>query len=481
MGERDRGVAEERVRAAAGEQDGAGGRPVTGQHDRVVAGDRDRPVTDERVRVVVIGAGASGTLAAVHLLRSGVPVELVLVDRSGEFGPGRAYRTGDPGHLLNTVAEKMSAFDDDPEHFVRWSGAEPGAFLPRRDYGRYLAQTLAAEEQQAENQQADRQAVVRHVADTAVGLSTRDDGVTVELARTGPVHADFAVLAPGAGGGDPLADLLPDGSPRYVADPWAGPLPDTGGAPVLVLGTGLSMMDIAVSLAPDSPLHAVSRHGLLPRPHRRKPGAPSFPDPPEQIGSLGELLRFARRCVSADPERWREFVDHLRPHTRRLWRQLGVAEQRRFLERVHHYWNVHRHRAAPDTHRAVRALLASGRLRLHRGRVEALTPVQDGFEVVLTGGQALRVGWLVNATGFRRDGGPLVRELVAEGTARPDPVGLGVRTGADGRVLDRWGTPRRVFTLGALRRGEEFESTAVPEIRAQAAEIAAHVRRGVMT
>ncbi|KOV90002.1 FAD/NAD(P)-binding protein [Nocardia sp. NRRL S-836] len=428
----------------------------------------------ERVRVVVIGAGASGTLAAVHLLRSGVPVELVLVDRSGEFGPGRAYRTGDPGHLLNTPAEKMSAVDDDPEHFVRWSGAEPGAFLPRRDYGRYLAQTLAAEEQRAT-------AVVRHVTDTAAGLTAGPDGVTVRLAATGPVHADFAVLAPGAGGDDPLAGLLPDGSPRYVADPWAGPLPVDDGAPVLVLGTGLSMMDIALTVAPGSPVHAVSRHGLLPQPHRRAPGAPSFPDPPERVGSLGELLRFARRCVSAEPDRWRDFVDHLRPHTRRLWRQLGENEQRRFLDRVHHYWNVHRHRAAPDTHRRVRALLDSGRLRLHRGRVVAVRSRDDGFEVDLTGGRTLRVGWLVNATGFRRGGGPLVRGLVEDGTATTDPVGLGVRTGSDGRVLDRSGAPRRIFTLGALRRGEEFESTAVPEIRTQAAEIAAHVRQEVMT
>lgn len=434
----------------------------------------------ERTRVVVIGAGASGTLAAVHLLRSGVPLELVLVDRSGEFGPGRAYRTGDPGHLLNTPAGKMSALANDPGHFVRWSRADAGAFLPRGHYGRYLAETLRAEEERALG------ITVRHVTDTAIGLAAEDDGVTVRLARSGKTHADFAVLAPGAGASDPLAGLLPGGSPRYVADPWAGPLPITGGAPVLVIGTGLSMMDVAASIGPDSVVHAVSRHGLLPQAHRRAAEPPpSFPDLPERIGSLGELLRFARRCLSADPGRWRDFVDHLRPHTRRLWRQLDMAERRRFLDRVDHYWNVHRHRAAPATHRRVHELLASGRLRLHRGRVVAVRPVADGFEVRLTGERVLRVGWLVNATGFRRDGGPLVRQLVADGTARPDPLGLGVRIAGDGRVLDRRGVPCRVFTLGALRRGEEFESTAVPEIRTQAAEIAAtvaaHVGRGVMT
>ncbi|SDF78705.1 FAD-NAD(P)-binding [Lentzea fradiae] len=246
-------------------------------------------------RVVVVGAGASGTLAAIHLLRANASLELVLVDRSGEFGPGRAYRTGDPGHLLNTVAGKMSALDDDPGHFVRWSGAAADEFLPRGEYGRYLAETLREEE---------KKAAVRHVVDTATGITSTAGGVTVEPARTGPLHADFAVLAPGVGSGDPLAGLVPGDSPRYVADPWAGPLPRTGGEPVLVLGTGLSMMDVSVAVAHDSVVHAVSRHGLLPRPHRLGTGpAPSLPDPPRRVRSVGELMRFVRRSVSAHPDR----------------------------------------------------------------------------------------------------------------------------------------------------------------------------------
>ncbi|MCR3750107.1 FAD/NAD(P)-binding protein [Lentzea californiensis] len=438
----------------------------------------------DRTRVVVVGTGASGTLAAVHLLRAAIRLELVLVDRSGEFGPGKAYRTADPAHLLNTPAGKMSALADDPGHFVRWSRAQgravdAGTFLPRGDYGRYLAEALSEQERTA-----GRSAVVRRVTDTATGLAADGNGVTVELARNGSMRADFAVLATGVGSGDPLADMLPDDSLRYVVDPWAGPLEVADGSTVLVLGTGLSMMDLAVSItrkSPDSVVHAVSRHGLLPRPHRPgPPGPPSAPEPPQRIGSLGDLLGFARRCVAADPDRWRDFVDRLRPHAPRLWQQLDVADRQRFLDRVDRYWDVHRHRAAPATHRRVHALLGAGRLRLHRGRVTAVRPTGDGFDVELAGGPAatrtLRVGWLLNTTGFRRDvGDPLVHRLLADGTAHPDLVGLGVRTGGDGRMLDRRGEPSRIFTLGALRRGELFESTAVPEIRAQAARIASTV------
>lgn len=445
------------------------------------------------LRVAVVGAGASGTLAAVHLLRAaadrGRPLRLVLVDRNGEFGPGRAYRTDDPEHLLNTPAARMSALADDPDHFVRWNrgrgrDVDGGAFLPRGEYGRYLTEALLAEERRARGV-----AVVERVAATATGLSADapgGGGVAVELAGRAPVRADFVVLAPGVGGGDPFAGLLPTGSPRYVADPWDGPVSITDDSPVLVLGTGLSMMDLAISVTrahPAAVVHAVSRHGLLPRPHRTgraQAAPPPGPGLPERVDSLRDLLGFARREVAADPDRWREFVDRLRPHAPRLWQQLDVADRRRFLDRVNRYWDVHRHRAAPATHRRVRALMSTGRLHVHRGRVAALRPVADGFEADLVtpaGPRTLRVGWVVNATGFRGDvtdrPDPLLRGLLDDGTARPDPLGLGLTTDRDGRVLDRRGAPRPVFVLGALRRGELFESTAVPEIRAQAQAVAA--------
>ncbi|WP_410582715.1 FAD/NAD(P)-binding protein [Amycolatopsis sp. lyj-108] len=445
----------------------------------------------EPARVAVIGVGASGALAATHLLGAAVEhrrrLRLVLVDRGGEFGPGVAYRTTDPEHLLNTPAGKMSALDDDPGHFVRWSRARgweagDGTFLPRGDYGRYLTETLVAEERRAAGV-----ATVERVTATAVGLATDEGGVTVELDGPGPIRADTVVLAPGAGHGDPLAGLLPGGADRYVADPWrgAGPEAATDGSPVLVLGTGLSMMDIAVSVTrahPETVVHAVSRHGLLPRPHRsgRASEAVSVPEPPEQLDSLRDLLGYARRCLAREPEHWREFVDRMRPHTARLWRQLDLGERRRFLDRVNRFWDVHRHRAAPATHHRIRELLRSGRLRLHRGRVERVRPTTTGFDVGLatpSGSRKLPVGWLVNATGFRPevrdDPDPLLRRLFTEGTAKPDPIGLGMATGRDGRVLGRHGDGRRIYTLGALRRGEEFESTAVPEIRSQAAAIAA--------
>ena len=93
------------------------------------------------------------------------------------------------------------------------------------------------------------------------------------------------------------------------------------------------------------------------------------------------------------------------------------------------------------------------------------------------------VGWVVNCTGpqtdVRRLGNPLLDDLLRRarrrGARRHRHGGDGVPHGA--RAAARLGRGDRgpIWTLGALRRGELWESTAVPEIRAQARALAGAV------
>jgi len=88
--------------------------------------------------IAIIGGGASGTLLAVSLLRRArAPLRVLLVEKTGRVGPGLAYSTERPSHLLNVPAARMSAFPEDPEHFLRWArrggpGTGPGGFVRRR-------------------------------------------------------------------------------------------------------------------------------------------------------------------------------------------------------------------------------------------------------------------------------------------------------------------------------------------------------------
>src|SRR5881392_4501815 len=95
--------------------------------------------------IAIVGGGVSGTLTAVHLLNRAMRDDLrvVLINRSGWQARGVAYGTRNEAHVLNVPAGRMSAFADDPDHFLRYARArnptiEGGTFAPRKLYGEYL-------------------------------------------------------------------------------------------------------------------------------------------------------------------------------------------------------------------------------------------------------------------------------------------------------------------------------------------------------
>jgi uncharacterized NAD(P)/FAD-binding protein YdhS len=420
--------------------------------------------------VGVIGAGASGVLIAAHLRRIAPEVRVAILDAGARAARGLAYGTPYGAHLLNVPAGRMSAFADDGEHFLRWlRGRVPDAaghtFAPRSLYGEYLAEVLA-------------EAAVERVHGTAVGL-TRGDGWRVHLHDGRTVGAHAVVLALG---NLPPADPLPVSANNYLRDPWApgvaqGLPPD---APIAILGTGLTMIDLVLALRDEGhrgPIHAISRHGLLPRAHSE--GGSSRP-PFEGGGKPPHsMLRWMRGEIAKCGD-WRAVVDSLRPHTQRIWRGWTPAQRGSFLRHARTLWDVHRHRCAPEVAAQLDALLAAGTLTVHRGRVRAMEDVAGGIRVTFDGGE-LVVARAINCTGpasnYAAIDLPLVAQLRRAGWLVPDPLRLGVETDEHGRLLGADGAPvAGLFTIGPLMRPALWESTAIPEIRAQAAALAALLR-----
>src|SRR3954454_13426333 len=146
-----------------------------------------------RTDVAVVGAGASGTLTAIHLMASRAhDLTVTLHDASGEVGKGLAYATTDRRHLLNVRSRHMSAFPDIPSDLVEWArrtGREPDAqaFLPRRDYAVYLRETLERLRDHRFTFRAER---VVDVVPVAGGFDLHASGGRVTRAAT-------VVLAPG--------------------------------------------------------------------------------------------------------------------------------------------------------------------------------------------------------------------------------------------------------------------------------------------
>ncbi|MEU8977550.1 FAD/NAD(P)-binding protein [Streptomyces sp. NPDC048309] len=438
-------------------------------------------------RVAVVGAGAAGTLTVIQLMRQaerlGRTLEMWLIDPAEQAGPGVAYGTSDPRHLLNVAAGRMSAFPDDPEHFLRWlalghPSAAPGDYVSRQEYGRYLTEVF---ERTAEGCRKTR---LHRVRDRVVAARDQGAGCALRLAGGGELRVDAAVLALGnfAPGQDWAGTELRE-SGHFVADPWVPGALDAvpEDEDVLLVGTGLTMADLAVTLArPDRVLHAVSRNGLVPQEHL----AHAIPAaaPPSLDGSRGldALRRDVRRYLAASRRAggdWRPGMDGLRPVTAAVWQQLSAADRTRFLREDLRLWEVHRHRMAPGTAVAVRELRSSGRLRVGSAEMVQAEPSDGAVSVRLSDGRRLRVGAVVNCTGaqtdLRRTADPLVRCLLDQGYARTGPAGMGVDTWSDGRLVPAAVTSAsRLWTLGVLRRGNLLESTALPEIRSQAADVA---------
>jgi uncharacterized NAD(P)/FAD-binding protein YdhS len=464
----------------------------------------DRGTERPTPRVVVIGAGASGSLTALHLARAArrreSRLDVVLLDPSLHRSRGTAFGTTDPQHLLNVPAGGMSVLPEDPGHFVAWRArqhpelmTEPGVFAPRVDWGRYLDETLTR------TYAHDSQVSLRHLRVRATGIRRDDSGVVVTTGDGHVVVGDAVVLATGER--PPEAQWAPESLRRsafFVPDPWAPGAVDVvrrdaaGPAEVLLVGTGLTMVDVVLSLTgpsqrADRRVLAVSRHGELPERHADDLQLAAIPEVDDWGSDLAEFRRRARehvgRVESATGD-WRPAVDGLRAVMQTLWQRLSDDDRAEFLREDAGRWGRLRHRMPPGSADVISSLEQSGTLARVAGEVADAEPLTGGgLRVTLTDGSVHEVGWVVNCTGtstaVRPGTDPLVDDLLSPraGVAlgRLSTAGLGLQT-RSGRLVDSVGsTSAPIWTLGSVRRGELYESTAVPDIRAQAAQLAAAV------
>jgi uncharacterized NAD(P)/FAD-binding protein YdhS len=448
------------------------------------------------VDVAIIGAGFCGSILALRLLHRSDVRSVALIDGTGRFGAGAAYATAHPEHLLNVPAGKMSAFPETPDHFLTWlrtnrraleglvsDDVQPSDFVPRLAFGMYIRALLESAPLDGEG--------IASVVQTATDVSIDEHGATVWFEHGSHVRAAACVLA--TGNEAPLdvpgisAELKH--SSIYCSDPWRRNLAKQAGkaASVLLIGSGLTAIDVALTLKsanPEAAIHMLSRHGRLPRPHMQM--TPPAVDLSDLLGtrSILEVSRRLRAEVSGladDGADWRCVIDAVRPHTHGIWRGMDPVSRRRFLRHARALWEIHRHRIAPAVDQTVREMLSSGALSVRAGRI-VHSIARSGRAVVSyqrsDGGLAsIEADLVVNCTGpatdLRRSPAALWRNLIARGNIRPDALGLGLETDDRGAVVDARGSAsRRLFALGGLRRPDLFESTAVPELRQQVKDLA---------
>jgi uncharacterized NAD(P)/FAD-binding protein YdhS len=438
------------------------------------------------VTVAIAGGGASGTLLAAAIVRRSDRARVVIIEPRARLGAGVAYSTDCTAHLLNVPASGMTAFPDDPQHFVRWL-RESGyvnynarSFVPRPVYAEYLA-TIAADIQ--------RDGRVIHVHALATDVEVLDRGVRVTCSNGEFIEAETLVLASGNAAPASWPRISEDAkhSRRFFGSAWdeGALVPSHTGEHVLLLGTGLTAVDAVLGLRQNGhrgTISMVSRRGLLPHEHRLFDTPPAACPDAQTARDLIGSVRATARDVKDQKANWRPAVDGVRPSTNALWQALTLADQRQFVRHVMPYWNVHRHRMAPEVAKILAELIARDTLRMLAGRTGEIVESADGLNVpIRLRGEgetiAVHAGRVINCSGpehdFRKLDNPLIQRLLAQDLMSPYPLNIGVQVATDGALVAADGTTStRIYTIGPVRFGALIETTAIPEVRIQASALA---------
>lgn len=435
--------------------------------------------------VAIVGTGASGTLVAAQFKRLAPQGRLVIIGNEPRPASGVAYSTTFQSNLLNVPADNMSAFPHDMTHFTNWLKARYpditlALFAKRETYREYLAEIFDSVISDKNNSE--------YIHETVIDISKENDIWTIQLSNGDLVQAQTVVLA--------LGNFLPPNDPidfdsvqpNYYRNPWS-PVSVKNinpNAPVLLLGTGLTMIDIALSLREEGHcgvIHTISRHGRLYHAHKPHETLPLLELPEDFKSPIGAFrwIRLKVESLKSSDVDWRAVIDSLRPHTATIWQSWNIAQKKSFLRHARNLWDIHRHRIAPKIAEQLKVLLDEKTLQIHSGRLISATPNDLNVDVQWqdTHGniQTLTVTRIINCTGPARDysktQSPLIKNLREKGYITPDELRLGFETDTQGRFIDSTGkSVQGLFTLGPTRIPALWESIAIPEIREQALNVA---------
>lgn len=434
------------------------------------------------MNVVIIGGGASGALVALCVMRSGTHADrIVIIDDGKNVGEGVAYAHINEHYLLNVRAIGMSAYFDQPTHFVEWLKEEKAyddaeGFVPRHWYAEYLRHELAIQ-----IKQSGVQLSIHH------GIATKINRTTHAVTCTDGTQYDADVVIMAIGN---LASQNPfhrwNSAPNYVLN-WrefqATTVQDNDR--IVIVGTGLTMVDQIVALHErgfKGQIVAVSRHGYLPQTHVGRQSYPcpiTVEDADLPLSSLLRKMRVAILQAQHAGVPWQAVIDSIRPHTQGIWRRWNLATQQRFLRHLRPVWDVHRHRMAPEIAQRVNQMITAGQLQVITGRIRGYEETQDGMRITLVSNRETHViagRVVINCTGPSSDyvtkHVPIVYALAAEGVVVPHANGIGLNVTAVGQVVNASGTVEPwLWCIGPMRKGADWECTAVPDIRVHAHQL----------
>lgn len=453
-------------------------------------------------KIGIIGGGFSGLMTAVQIIqKSKQALEIVLIEKEPSLGRGAAYNPYSEKHMLNVSTKKMSAYPDQPDHFLNWVMQQHAfvdkdktliaqAFLPRKLYGDYLSEIWSEAQQEAK----EKDILISFFHASVIEINSKGDSVCLSLQNHEKLTVDQCVIA--TGNHSPRNPKIENRdfyqSKKYFQNPWklASVAHVKDDLPVLIIGNGLTMVDTVFGLLEQGfkgTIYSISPNGFNILPHRH--GGLQYTKLVEELRedmNLYELVKLVNKHIktvreygiSAEP-----VINSLRPYTQKIWQSFSDQEKKVFMKKLRHLWGVARHRLPMHSHDTIQQLRIDGKLRIHSGKIVDLNENDKGVSVTYFDKKEkkqkiLQVSRVINCTGpdtnlMNLEDGFLKRGLM-QGLLTQDKLKLGISANTQTfQVIDSSGKPHsNLFTLGSNLKGELWESTAVNELRHQAENLA---------
>ena len=453
-------------------------------------------------KIGIIGGGFTGTMTAVQLIdKSSEPCEIILINERETLHKGIAYNPYSDKHLLNVIADKMSAYPDKPGHFLEWVMQKENfmhkdktlianSFLPRQVYREYLCDIW----NEAVKIAASKQIKLTVIDSFVMDLDVADNAVVLSLSNDLKLNIDYCVIATGNNipGNPAIKNMAFYNSPNYFQNPWkiesVKNINDK--LPVLIIGNGLTMVDTVLGLLEQGfkgEIYSISPNGFNILPHRHN--GLKYSKLTEELKdnlTLFELVKLVKKHfksvreygVSAEP-----IIDSLRPHTQKIWKSFSEKEKNVFMSRLRHLWGVARHRIPLHSHDKIQQLRIDNKLHINPGKIVDITEsgeivTVEYFNRKKNELKKINVSRVINCTGPETDlmkqDKSFLKSCLVKGIATQDKLKLGITTDTETfQVINADGKPHsNLFTIGSNLKGELWESTAVNELRGQANKLA---------
>ncbi|MFN8576286.1 MAG: FAD/NAD(P)-binding protein [Candidatus Sericytochromatia bacterium] len=450
--------------------------------------------------IAIIGAGFCGTITAVNLIKySTEPIKIFLIESRKEFAKGVAYSTSNLLHLLNVRASGMSAFDDEPEHFLKWlknnndnplisNNINENDFISRSIYGLYLKSILDEYKSIA----IDKNIKLIEINDKAINVIKKEQNIVINFENNSEILVDKLLIA--TGNYKPRNINIKDNNfyenNSYYQDPWGSNIFENYNEleNILLIGSGLTMVDLVLSFYQRKHkglIYVISPHGYLPQSHKEVSKYKNFLDEnnlPTTALKAFKIIKNEIREAKKNNIDWRSVIDSIRPFNQRIWLNFSLYEKKSFMSHLRHRWGVLRHRMAPEIANIFDELINKHQIKVYAGKIHELVYRDNNINVLFTDKKSkctntLTVSKVINCTGPEADilkiDDLLIKNLINNGIIKPDEMNLGIDSIIDGNIINKDNIiEENIYTIGTNLKGLLWESTAVPELRKQTYKIA---------